>query len=191
MILSPIKAEERDSESSINKKVNVKAKIIKGVISMKKLINLVLLLATVCIVQACNNDEVSDPPPAAPVEKDDSVNQDTADQNENAEATFTFTNFDLVVDYPDNKNYDVDYDNEQEGMEAEIEDTLNQNNLSGDEAFEELKPKFEKLTFDQNTKNEDVLSEVKEVFEINEDYTRIKVEVEFADGTEKEYSEQK
>lgn len=158
---------------------------------MKKLINLVLLLATVCIVQACNNDEVSDPPPAAPVEKDDSVNQDAADQNENAEATFTFTNFDLDVDYPDNKNYDVDYDNEQEGMEAEIEDTLNQNNLSGDEAFEELKPKFEKLTFDQNTKNEDVLSEVKEVFEINEDYTRIKVEVEFADGTEKEYSEQK
>ncbi|WP_226530261.1 YusW family protein [Metabacillus niabensis] len=158
---------------------------------MKKLINLALLLATVCIIQACNNDEVSDPPPAAPVEKDDSANQDTVDQNENAEATFHFTNFDLDVDYPDNKNYDVDYDNEQEGMEAEIEDTLNQNNLTGDEAFEELKPKFEKLTFDQNTKNEDVLSEVKDVFEINDDYTRIKVEVEFADGTEKEYSEQK
>lgn len=172
-------------------KKKVKDKIKKGVNILKKLFNIVLLLVTVCIVQACNNDEVSDPPPAAPVEKDHSANQSTSNQTENTEASLTFTNFDLDVDYPNNKNYDVDYDNEQEGMEAEIEDTLNQNNLSGDEAFDVLKPKFEKLTFDQSSNNEDVLNEVKKIFEINDDYTRINLEIEFADGTEKEYMEQK
>ena len=38
-----------------------------------------------------------------------------------------FTSFDLDIDYADNKEFDVDYENDTDGMEAELKDTVKGN----------------------------------------------------------------
>ena len=48
-------------------------------------------------------------------------------------------------------------------------------------------PKLNKLTFDKNTSDADVKSEILTAFNINENYEKIELEVKFADGTEKKY----
>src|SRR5690606_30839823 len=131
---------------------------------MKILKVLFYSMAILLVLQGCNNDEdkVTDPPNNAPVENennnnnnnasDDNQNQDVQDdQGGQDDSLFNFTSFDLDIDYQDNKEIDVDYENENDGMEAEYKDTVNDERLSGDEAFEKLRPIFEELTFDQNT----------------------------------------
>ncbi|MCM3585817.1 YusW family protein [Mesobacillus maritimus] len=154
-------------------------------------------------LQGCNtnNDEVNSPPEEAPVEqeatpKDNEQNQadeqqnGQSDENQDAqknEPLFAFTSFDLDVEYKDNQSYEVDYENEKNGMEAEIEDQRNNEKVSGDEAFEQLRPIFENFSFDQNTAKDEVISEVLKAFELNADYTKFELDIDFADGTKKEY----
>ncbi|WP_176481934.1 YusW family protein [Paucisalibacillus globulus] len=165
-------------------------------------------MAILLVLQGCNNDEdnVTDPPNNAPVENENENNNnnnnasdDTSDDNQNQDVQddqsgqddplFNFTSFDLDIDYQDNKEIDVDYENENDGMEAEYKDTVNDERLSGDEAFEKLRPIFEELTFDQNTENEAVISEVLTAFDLNNDFTKLELEIKFTDGTEKEYNQ--
>ncbi len=156
---------------------------------MKKILFLLYLMAIVLVLQGCNNDEdnVTDPPNNAPVENNDDTSGDNQDGQD--EPLFNFTSFDLDIDYEDNKEIDVDYENENDGMEAEFKDTVNDERLSGDEAFDKLRPIFEELTFDQNTENETVISEVLSAFDLNNEFTKLELEVKFTDGTEKEYNQ--
>lgn len=149
--------------------------------------NLNVLLAVPLIagvLYGCNKDEVKDVPEKAPVESNT-----TQEENNNAaeSALFNFTNFSLDVDYSTTESYEVDYDNEKSGMEAELEDDRNNEKLHGDAAFSKLEPLFKQLTFDTTTSNDDVIDQVISVFNIADDYNSIKVEVKFEDGTEKEF----
>jgi YusW-like protein len=166
---------------------------------MKTLKVLFYSMAILLVLQGCNNDEdnVTDPPNNAPVENEN--NNDNANDNQNQDVQddqggqddplFNFTSFDLDIDYQDNKEIDVGYENENDGMEAEYKDTVNDERLSGDEAFDKLRPIFEELTFDQNTENEAVISEVLTAFGLNNEFTKLELEVKFTDGTEKEYNQ--
>ena len=149
--------------------------------------NFKVLLAVPLVAGAlygCNKDEVKDVPEKAPVETN--ANQE---ENKNAaeSALFNFTEFSLDVDYSATESYEVDYDNERSGMEAELEDNRKNEKLYGDEAFTKLEPLFKKLTFDSTTPNDEVIDQVISVFNIADDYNSIKVEVKFEDGTEKEF----
>ncbi|MCS0655263.1 YusW family protein [Cytobacillus firmus] len=135
------------------------------------------------LLTACNDDKVENPPENAPAE-----NQSNETSNETA---FNFTNFDLEVEYKDNKAIDVDYENEKNGMEASYQDDLADQNLTSDEAMEKLTPIFEGLSFDQNTEDQEVINQVKDAFSVEDNYQKIELEVKFPDGTEKEYSETK
>lgn len=142
-------------------------------------------LFTVMLLQGCNGndqDDVSAPPENAPVEHENH----TTDTEQNRDL-FAFTSFDLDVDYKDNKSYEVSYENENSGMEAEIEDTVNNEKLNGDHAFEQLKPIFENFSFNKDTPEDEVIAEVLSAFELAEDYQQLELEVDFADGTKKEY----
>lgn len=149
--------------------------------------NLKLLLAVPLVagvLYACNNDEVENTPENAPVESD---TEKRGNGNAAKNAVFNFTDFSLDVDYSATESYDVDYDNERTGMEAEIEDDRNNEKLYGDEAFTKLEPLFKQLTFDSTTPNDEVIDQVISVFNIKDDYQSIEVEVKFADGTKKEF----
>ena len=127
------------------------------------------LFFAVTILQGCNiadNNNVSPPPP---VDKDDDLtNQGNTRQGE--DNLFNFTSFDLDVDYQNNQSYEIDYENDQDGMEAEITDERNNKTLKGNDAFDQLRPKFENFTFDSSTPDEDVISEVSKAFNIIKDY---------------------
>ncbi|MGY6208926.1 YusW family protein [Cytobacillus firmus] len=138
---------------------------------------------SVLLLTACNDDKVKNPPENAPAE-----NQNNETSNE---AAFNFTNFDLEVEYKNNKTIDVDYENEKNGMEAAYQDDLADQNLTSDEAMEKLTPIFEGLSFDQNTEDQEVINQVKDAFSVEDNYQKIELEVKFPDGTEKEYSETK
>ncbi|GGA71369.1 YusW family protein [Ornithinibacillus halotolerans] len=183
-----------------------------------KILNLVLYATVILLIlSGCNDeDKVTNPPDNAPVEdnsqnnvSDDSTSDTTNDNNttnddnntttendatndsvnnQEDESMFNFTSFDLDIEYSNNKDFDVDYENERDGMEAEIKDNLNNEKLSGDEAFERLKPIFEKMTFNKDTDNAEVISEVLNAFNLNDDYVEFELEVKFLDGTEKEYN---
>lgn len=141
--------------------------------------NLKLLLVVPLVAGAlygCNKNEVKDVPASAPVET-----------NVAEVAMFTFTEFSLDVEYSATESYEVDYENRRSGMEAEIEDDRSNEKLRGDEAYTKLEPLFKKLTFDSATPNDEVIEQVISVFPIGDDYQSIKVEVEFEDGTKKEF----
>lgn len=149
--------------------------------------NLKLLFAVPLVAGAlygCNNDEVKDAPENAPVE---SNTEKQENENTAKTAIFNFTDFSLDVDYSATESYDVDYDNERTGMEAELEDDRNNEKLYGDEAYTKLEPLFKQLTFDSTTPNDEVIDQVISVFNIADDYQSIEVEVKFEDGTEKEF----
>ena len=142
---------------------------------------------TLTILQGCNiadNDSVLPPPP---VEKDnDLTNQENTRQGE--VNLFNFTNFDLDVDYPKNQSYEIDYESDQDGMEAKITDELSNKTLKGNDAFDQLRPKFENFTFDSSTPDEEVISEVSKAFNISKNYYSFELDVEFTDGKEKRYN---
>nr|WP_106782769.1 YusW family protein [Lysinibacillus timonensis] len=161
------------------------------------------------ILSGCNadDDQVTNVPENVPVEQDGAVTQNgtttqngtntqtdattQSDTNQTEQATIPFTNFDLDVKYDNNQEYDVDYESEQNGMEAEIKDDRANNQLKGDEAFAVLQPIFEQLTFNKETPEEEVISEVVNAFNLDGNYQEFELDVEFPDGTEKEYNVRK
>jgi hypothetical protein len=158
-----------------------------------------LSLGMVLFLAACGgNDEVSEPPADAPVEEDDSM----FDDNEEAEApaeesdemadggAYSFTHFDLDVEYPDNQEIDVDYENEQDGVEAKYRNDLEGIDLEGDEAMQELEAYFSQLDFDQSTGDDEVIEQVISAFNLDRSYTELELDIDFTDGTEKEYKHQ-
>lgn len=154
---------------------------------MKKLTLYTTVIFLLLNLAGCNTDDenVSEVPQDVPVEENQTKSQNGT--NQTTDSPFHFTHFDLDVDYSENQDYDVDYENERESMEAEIDDDKGNNHLKGEEAFNVLRSIFEQLTFDQNTPNEDVISETIKAFNLDEDFQKFELEVQFTDGTEKEY----
>lgn len=101
---------------------------------------------------------------------------------------YAFNEFSLEVKYSTTSSYEASFDNEQNKTEAEIDDTVNNEKLTGNEALKKLDPFLKQLTFDANTPNEEVIAEVLRVFNLDQSYTKFDLDVRFNDGTEKEYT---
>lgn len=166
---------------------------------MKKLLSLTMC-AGLLVLGACGNNDANDkdtvknPPENAPVENgnDNDTVDNTGSSTDNKQNTantdsIPFISFDLDVDYDNFKSFEVDYDNETDGMEAKIEDELNNRTLRGDEALAELRSRFESYKFDKNTAPDEVINEVIKSFDLKDNYKQVDLEIKFADGTEKEY----
>jgi hypothetical protein len=159
---------------------------------MKKRSKILNPLAAVLLalpLAACGNDEeeVQDPPPSAPSQEDD-LNTDNKQPVEDF-SRINFTAFELDAEYPDMKSYEVDYEYDRNNtMEAEIKDGLNDEELNGDEALERLQEAFKDFTFDEESSEDEVLTQVIQGLELNEDFENIEVEVIYTDGSEKTYS---
>ncbi|MGM9924529.1 MAG: YusW family protein [Bacillus sp. (in: firmicutes)] len=166
-----------------------------------------LLAMTMCtgllILGGCGDDDANDkdtvnnPPENAPVEQDDDTINNTTENTNNTEnqngnaatntSSIPFTSFDLDVDYGNFQSFEVEYENDTDGMQAKIEDELNNRKLRGDEALAEMQNRFQTYKFNKNTADDEVIKEVLESFDLKDDYKQIDLEIKFADGTEKEY----
>lgn len=157
----------------------------KGVMRLR--IKYLLTIPMIAILLAgCNNDKekVEDAPTNVPVEQN--TTQQAGD-NVTDQADYNFVEFSLDVDYSATESYEVEYENKRSGIEAKLEDDRNNERLQGDEAYTKLEPLFKQLTFESTTSNDEVIDQVIKVFNIADDYQSIEVEVEFMDGTEKEF----
>ncbi|MCM3617157.1 YusW family protein [Sutcliffiella horikoshii] len=163
--------------------------------SRKKHIPLIMsLILTSGIVAGCGtNNDLSAPPENAPAQNDgtgtEETNQGTTTGEEGAMG-HDFTKFDLEVEYENNVKYEAEYEAEGNG-EADIEDDLNDVSIKGDEAYAELSPLLEQLNIDSNSDDQDVMSQVLEVFGLQDDYKEFELEITFGDGTKKKYEEKR
>ena len=169
------------------------------------------------LLAACgnnNNDEVTNTPENAPTEgtteNNDTVNNGTTNNDMNGEGatnngtttnnhavtnannnSFDFTHFSLDVDYAGAQEFDVEYENEQSGVEASYEDDVNNNRYYGNDAYDRMELVFQSFKFNKDTSEDEVIKEVLNAFNLPEDYKEFDLEVRFADGTEKEYKKVK
>lgn len=136
------------------------------------------------ILYGCNKDEVNDVPANAPA--DQNATQQTG-ETPTDQVTFNFIEFSLDVDYSATESYEVEYEDKKTGIEAKLEDDRKNEKLQGDEAYTKLEPLFKQLNFDSTTPNDEVIDQVIKVFNIDDNYQSIEVDVEFVDGNEKEF----
>lgn len=163
----------------------------KGECVMKKFTKTLLFTSlSLLVLAACNKEEVTNAPEQAPTDQSDS-NTSTVPSELSTNAPFTFTDFSLDVDYGVTQSVEIDYENEISGVEASYKNDITGEKLKGNEAFTKLEPMFKSLTFDVTTTNEEVISQVLQVFGLANDYTEFDLEVRFADGVEKEYKVKK
>ncbi|WP_078380363.1 YusW family protein [Sutcliffiella halmapala] len=164
----------------------------KKILSAKSMITVMNLLLTAVLVTACgtDNNNLSAPPENTPNQEENFTPEDNGannpEENQGVQTGHSFKKFDLEVKYRDNVKYEADFEAEGNG-EAEIEDDITNKKLKGDEAYQELSPKLEQLKFDPNSEDQEVLTQVLEVFGLQDDFTEFELEVTFADGTRKEY----
>lgn len=140
------------------------------------------------VLLGCSNNEVNDVSQNTPIE---SNTENQVHDNAAKNAVFNFKEFSLDVDYSATESYEVDYDYERSGMEAELEDDRKNEKLYGNEAYTKIEPLLKQLTFDSTTPNDEVINQVISVFNIADDYQKIDVEVKFQDGTKKEFERMK
>lgn len=163
-------------------------------LNKKPMIAAMSIILTTGIVAGCGTDNnLSAPPEDAPAQNDGTGTEQTDQgaQTEEQEATgHSFTKFDLEVEYDKDVKYEADFEAEGNG-EAEIEDDLNEVSLKGDEAYTELSPLLEQLNFDSNSDDQEVMTQVLEVFGLQDDYKEFELEVTFEDGTKKKYEDKR
>jgi len=164
---------------------------------MKKSLKVLALpAAAMFLLTGCSDkDEVKEP--TVTDNTDQTENNTGNEESTKTTSTISFQDFNLDVEYlVDEKNkkykeYNAEYDSEKNQTEASIKDELKDTHLHGDEAMDELLPKLEKLTFTKDTSEEEVFSEVTKVFNLDEDYDKLEIDVTFEDGTEREYMKKK
>ncbi|MCT6925098.1 YusW family protein [Metasolibacillus sp.] len=148
---------------------------------MRKVIKWLFIPLSIFLLAACNSDKVTEVPVTTP------SNPDSAANENQPTASLAFTKFSLEVSYGLTEKYEADYENDNEGIEAEIDDKVNGEKLKGNDAYAKLEPLLQKLAFDATTDNATIAAEVLDAFGLSTDYTEFELEVRFTDGTQKEF----
>ncbi|MCM3744489.1 YusW family protein [Sporosarcina luteola] len=103
-----------------------------------------------------------------------------------------YAEFELEVEYAGGTEYEVEIDQNSTGtVNAKIEDSLNHVEKHGSDAFNELHPLIQQLTITQESKKDEVISEVLTTFNLPTDYTKFDLEITFNDGTKMEFEDKK
>src|SRR5699024_832890 len=118
------------------------------------------MIVMMLIVAACgNNDEVTNPPENSTAEQQQQETQTTDPTNtaSRSAAPYALIEFDLEVDFDDNKDaLEVEYEYETNETAASYDDYEQDIPLSGKEAIETLGEIFSSFTFTEDTANEEV-----------------------------------
>lgn len=100
---------------------------------------------------------------------------------------FIFTDFELDVAYAQDIEFEVEFQQEGEYIQAEYENEHKGEKLKGEAAYEKIRPILEKIEIDTTTDNEEALSQVIDAFDIPEDFNEIELKIEFEDGVIRKY----
>ena len=141
------------------------------------------------LLAGCNNDKVTDVATDKGINNTQTEITTTTKDIINA-ATFIFNESSLDVDYGVNDSFEVDYEVEESGVEASIEDRDNKK-IKGNEAYAKLEPIFKSFKFTSASTDQEIFSEVLKAFNLDENYQDIEVEIHFTDGVNKEFKNKK
>ena len=152
----------------------------------------VMTIGLSAFLVACgDNEDVTNAPDNAPVEQSNSTNNSIENPNSSVDAPFNFTHFELDVQYAQDQSYEVSYESEVSGVEAKIEDEVNNKLVQGNEAMNTLTPIFQSFTFDPSSLDDKVIQEVLEKFNLADNFMELELEIKFANGTVKKYKQMK
>ncbi|MGI2327826.1 YusW family protein [Planococcus sp. YIM B11945] len=153
-----------------------------------------ILFSSILVLSACgSSDDVTEPvqneeqtdPGGGPADASPGGGLEEADIGGGA---FGFTDFELNVDYPDqNDAFDVSYEEDREKVEAEYKNTLKKQDLTGNDAMDELEIAFGNMELREDMSEDDVIPQVVEAFGIEDGYDNIEIDVTYQGGSEKEY----
>lgn len=154
-----------------------------------------LLLSSTLILAACGGgeEEVTEPvgeqaQTDQPVSTDDASPGGGIGEDNIGGEIFGFTEFELNVDYPDQEDaVNVRYAEDRDEITAEYVNQTTDANLSGDDAMNEIEPAFGQINIDQETPDEEVISQVTEAFGIEDNYSSLEINVRYPDGSDKQY----
>lgn len=103
-----------------------------------------------------------------------------------------YKEFELEVEYNDGKEYEAKLElKHDDRVKAKIEDELNNHEIEGSQAFDELYPIVESTTIEQGTSKEEAIKQVLDAFSLDENYKDFELEIDFHDGTKLEFQDQK
>ena len=161
---------------------------------MKKILSILAVGALTFMVAGCgddnnNDNQTANDNTANEQQSNNTSNSDQGTANDtNAQENETpFNEFSLEVKYPNNQEYEAEYDYENNRIDASIEDDVNNTRVKGEDAEKQLRDKLKSLNIDAQTSEKDVISSVISAFDVADNYQAIDVDITFADGTEKEY----
>ncbi|PFD97545.1 hypothetical protein COE15_12475 [Bacillus cereus] len=153
---------------------------------MRILLSALLALMLVPALTGCTTPKKETP-------TSDKKTTDEAKNEAPQDLKLNFNDFHLNADYQDTKkDYEAEYKNKgaDKKMEGKIEDHKTDVKLTSDKAIAKLSPLLQKLTFDKNTPDQEVIDQVVDVFQLDKDYQKFDLEVVFSDGTKKEYKKE-
>lgn len=165
----------------------------------KKMIFPVLIMSAALALAACGDDEevtqpVTDEAPeetATPeAESTEDASPSGGTEGTKDGETYGFTDLSVDVDMPDEDDaLDLSYEEERGQVEAEYENKIDGVDLTGDDAFNEIEQGLSQLNLTPDTPDDEVISQVVEAFGIDPGFKKIEIEVDYADGSDKNYEQ--
>lgn len=102
-----------------------------------------------------------------------------------------YSEIEVEIDYGKDKEYEAEIEQDNDVIEADLEDEINGDDLNGKEAFDKIYPAVEKLTIDQDTNKEDAIKQTLDAFELDSDYEKFELELTLQDGKKIEFEDKK
>lgn len=136
-----------------------------------------------------NNDDTMES--TTDTEKNDNVEGNDQDDMIQLMEELDYIEFELEVEYSGDKEYEAEIELKNGSVKAELEDEINNIDIRGKEAFDEIYPLVKKMTVTQQTSKEDAIKETLEVFGLDSDYEEFELEITFNDQTKLEFQDRK
>ncbi|MEG0384665.1 YusW family protein [Solibacillus cecembensis] len=152
-------------------------------------VNLLFALPlSLLLLVACNDDKVTE---VTTTKQENTDMQTGANTNNTAkDGAFSFNSFSLDVDYGINDSFEVDYEVENNVVEASIEDRAN-TKFEGNDAYSQLAPIFKSFMFTSASTDQEIITEVLAAFKLDENYHEFEADIHFSDGSIKEFKVKK
>lgn len=103
-----------------------------------------------------------------------------------------FSEIKVEVSYGKNQEYEAEIEQDSnQPLEAEVEDELNGVYMKGQEAFDDIYSKAEKMDITTDSSEQDIIDQVLSAFDLEANYEKIEIDITFNDGTVREFESRK
>lgn len=116
------------------------------------------------------------------------TDHNTKSTNNSKGKQLRFTKFILNITYENDQNTKFEYEKKSIGIEAKMISTQTKEKVIAKDAFSKIQPLLLKLKLHKGTPASDVKQEIISLFNIQDNYQKIELEIGFTDGVENEFT---